>query len=64
MSGWWRTRSVASASRGGVPASLAFVVGAFMMLFDGVKLPVSNWRLALVQLAITPHWHDKATVQA
>jgi hypothetical protein len=29
---------------------LAFVVGAFVMLFDGVKLLVLNWRLALVQI--------------
>ena len=27
-------------------APLAFVVGAFVMLFDGVKLLFSNWRLA------------------
>ena len=31
-------------------APLAFAVGAFVMLFDGVKLLVSNWRLMLVQL--------------
>ena len=31
-------------------APLAFAVGAFVMLFDGVKLLVLNWRLALVQL--------------
>jgi hypothetical protein len=31
-------------------APLAFTVGAFVMLFDGVKLLVSNWRLALVQV--------------
>ena len=31
-------------------APLAFVVGAFVMLFDGVKLVFSNWRLTLVQI--------------
>ena len=31
-------------------APLAFAVGAFVMLFDGVKLLVFNWRLMLVQL--------------
>ena len=31
-------------------APLAFVVSAFVMLFEGVKLVVSNWRLTLVQL--------------
>ena len=31
-------------------APLAFAVGAFVMLFDGVKLLVFNWRLTLVQL--------------
>ena len=31
-------------------APLAFAVGAFVMLFDGVTLLVFNWRLALVQL--------------
>ena len=29
---------------------LAFAVGAFVLLFDGLKLLVSNWRLTLVQL--------------
>lgn len=29
---------------------LAFAVGAFALLFDGVRLLVSNWRLTLVQL--------------
>jgi hypothetical protein len=31
-------------------APLAFAVGAFVMLFRGVKLLLSNWRLTLVQL--------------
>jgi hypothetical protein len=31
-------------------APLAFVVGAFIMLFDGLKLLVLNWRLTLVQI--------------
>ena len=31
-------------------APLAFVVGAFVMLYQGVKLLLSNWRLALVEI--------------
>jgi hypothetical protein len=31
-------------------APLAMVVGAFMMLFKGLKLLVTNWRLTLVQI--------------
>jgi hypothetical protein len=31
-------------------APLAFAVGAFVLLFDGVKLLVANWRLTLVQI--------------
>ena len=31
-------------------APLALAVGAFAMLFDGVKLLFSNWRLTLVQV--------------
>ena len=31
-------------------APLAFAVGAFALLFDGLKLLVSNWRLTLVQV--------------
>jgi hypothetical protein len=31
-------------------APLALVAGAFVMLFDGLKLVVSNWRLTLVQI--------------
>jgi hypothetical protein len=31
-------------------APLAFTVGAFVMLFDGVKLLFSNWRLTLIQV--------------
>jgi hypothetical protein len=31
-------------------APLAFAVGAFAMLFDGVKLLFSNWRLTIVQV--------------
>jgi len=31
-------------------APLAFVVGAFAMLFDGVKLLFTNWRLTLIQV--------------
>jgi uncharacterized membrane protein len=33
-----------------VLAPLAFAVGAFVMLFDGLKLLVANWRLTLVQI--------------
>ena len=29
---------------------LAFAIGAFALLFDGLRLLVSNWRLTLVQL--------------
>ena len=31
-------------------APLAFAVGAFAMLFDGVRLVFTNWRLTLVQV--------------
>jgi hypothetical protein len=31
-------------------APLAFAVGAFALLFDGLRLIVSNWRLTLVQI--------------
>jgi len=31
-------------------APLVFVVGAFVMLFQGLKLLFSNWRLTLVQV--------------
>jgi hypothetical protein len=31
-------------------APLVFAIGAFVMLFQGVKLLVSNWRLTLIQL--------------
>jgi magnesium-transporting ATPase (P-type) len=31
-------------------APLAFTVGAFAMLFDGLKLLVTNWRLTIVQV--------------
>ena len=31
-------------------APLAFAIGAFVMLFDGLRLLVSNWRLTLVQI--------------
>jgi len=34
----------------GVLAPLAFAVGAFTLLFDGLKLLLSNWRLTLVQI--------------
>ena len=33
-----------------VLSPLAFTVGAFVLLFDGVRLLVSNWRLTLVQV--------------
>lgn len=33
-----------------VLAPLAFAVGAFVLLFDGLRLLVSNWRLTLVQV--------------
>ncbi len=41
-------RSLSQSRR--IYAPLALVAGAFVMLFDGVKLLFSNWRLALVQL--------------
>src|SRR3954471_23943987 len=31
-------------------APLAFAIGAFVLLFDGLRLLVSNWRLTLVQV--------------
>lgn len=31
-------------------APLAFAIGAFALLFDGLRLLVSNWRLTLVQV--------------
>ncbi len=31
-------------------APLAFVVGAFVMLFQGLRLLVANWRLSLIQI--------------
>jgi hypothetical protein len=31
-------------------APLALIVGAFLLLFDGLRLLVSNWRLTLVQI--------------
>ena len=31
-------------------APLALIVGAFAMLFDGVKLLLTNWRLTLIQV--------------
>ena len=31
-------------------APLAFVIGAFVMLFNGLRLLVSNWRLTLIQI--------------
>src|SRR5262249_59799581 len=31
-------------------APLAFVVGAFAMLFQGLRLLVTNWRLTLIQI--------------
>jgi hypothetical protein len=31
-------------------APLAFAVGAFLLLFDGLRLTISNWRLTLVQI--------------
>jgi hypothetical protein len=31
-------------------APLGFLVGAFVMLFDGLKLVFSNWRLTIVQI--------------
>lgn len=36
-------------------APLAFLVGAFAMLFDGLKLLVLNWRLGLVE-ALPAMW--------
>ena len=31
-------------------APLAFLVGAFVMLFDGLKMLIANWRLTLIQV--------------
>lgn len=31
-------------------APLAFAIGAFVMLYEGLRLLVSNWRLTLVQI--------------
>jgi hypothetical protein len=31
-------------------APLGFAVGAFVILFDGLRLLVTNWRLTLVQI--------------
>ncbi len=31
-------------------APLAFAISAFVMLYDGLRLLVSNWRLTLVQI--------------
>jgi hypothetical protein len=31
-------------------APLAFAIGAFLLLFDGLRLTLSNWRLMLVQI--------------
>jgi MaoC dehydratase-like protein len=36
-------------------APLTFAVGAFAMLFDGVRLVFTNWRLTLVQ-ALPAMW--------
>jgi hypothetical protein len=33
-----------------VLAPLAFAISAFVMLYDGLRLLVSNWRLTLVQI--------------
>jgi hypothetical protein len=41
---------VALSQRNRLLAPLALVVGAFIMLFQGVKLLVTNWRLTLVQV--------------
>jgi hypothetical protein len=41
---------VALSQRNRLLAPLALVVGAFVMLFQGVKLLVTNWRLTLVQV--------------
>jgi hypothetical protein len=44
-----RSVLVLTQSRRGL-APLSFLVGAFAMLFQGLKLLVSNWRLALVEV--------------
>jgi hypothetical protein len=41
---------LALSQRNRLLAPLALVVGAFVMLFQGVKLLVTNWRLTLVQV--------------
>ena len=43
-----RCSSSASAAAGWPPSAL--IVGAFLMLFQGLKLLVTNWRLTLVQI--------------
>jgi hypothetical protein len=42
-------------------APLALAVGAFVMLFSGLRLPVANWRLILVQM-LPAKWIWAATV--
>ncbi|HTQ93054.1 MAG TPA: hypothetical protein VMK84_26540, partial [Streptosporangiaceae bacterium] len=42
-------------------APLALAVGAFVMLFNGLRLLVTNWRLMLVQ-ALPAMWIWAATV--
>ena len=39
-----------------VLSPLAFAVGAFVMLFDGLRLLVANWRLTLVQILSPCDW--------
>jgi uncharacterized membrane protein len=41
---------VALSQRSRLLAPLALIVGAFSMLFQGIKLLVTNWRLTLVQI--------------
>ena len=42
-------------------APLALIVGAFVMLFNGLRLLVTNWRLLLVQ-ALPAMWIWAATL--
>src|SRR5215831_13067363 len=43
-------RVLALSRRRRVFAPLAFTVGAFAMLFEGLRLLIANWRLTLVQV--------------
>ena len=50
MRQWWSGLVLRLSSSHRVLAPLAFVIGGFAMLFQGLKLLVTNWRLMLVQV--------------